>query len=211
MNKIEVWGIGGPRNLRVHWMLEELGQSYIRHPLRTRSDAVRTDDYRKLNPLEKVPTMRHGNFVLRESAAIAIYLSETFSRPKNIFVPADAKERAKLHEWCFFIMTELDALSLYVIRRHVGLRKIFGNAPNAVKAAREYFEKLMQTMVGSSNTKGFYLIGNQLSVADVLMVTCIDWALLEQLDVPEEWMQYRLRITCRPEYKIAYEYNNSLN
>ena len=72
MDEIEVWGIGGPRNLRVHWILEELGISYIRHPIHTRSDAVRRGDYKKLNPLEKVPTMRHGDFVLRESAAIAI-------------------------------------------------------------------------------------------------------------------------------------------
>ena len=108
-------------------------------------------------------------------------------------------------------MTEIDALSLYVIRRHDGLKELFGDAPNAVKAGREYFTKLMQTLVGSTNGPGVYLLGGRLSVADILMVTCIDWAILEQLEVPEEWMQYRLKLISRSGYKIACEYNNSVN
>ena len=108
-------------------------------------------------------------------------------------------------------MTELDALSLYVIRRHDGLKELFGDAPNAVKAGREYFQKLMQTMVGSVNGSAVYLLGERLSVADILMATCIDWAILEQLEVPEDWMQYRLNVIGRPEYKKACEYNNSFN
>ena len=44
--------------------------------------------------------------------------------------------------WCFFICTELDAQGLYMHRKHVGpLAAQYGEAPEAVEAARLYFLK----------------------------------------------------------------------
>ena len=95
----------------------------------------------------------------------------------EVYVPSEAAGRARLHEWCYFIMSELDAGSLYVVRRHDGLRQIYGEAPIAVESAKSYFLHNLEAMaarIGGDNT---YLFGDQLSVADILLMTCLDWAL----------------------------------
>ncbi len=87
-----------------------------------------------------------GLLYLTESAAIIQYLSETFTEPELMAVPRDAESRAALNEWCYFIATELDAGSLYVMRRHVGLEHVYGAAPKAVEAARNYFMENAEAM-----------------------------------------------------------------
>lgn len=44
-----------------------------------------------------------------------------------------------LDEWCFYAATELDATSLYVMRRHGDLKHIYGEAPIALESAAGYF------------------------------------------------------------------------
>jgi glutathione S-transferase len=127
-----VWGVGTSRTLRPHWMLLELGLDYECHPIQSRTGETVTDEFKRLNPRHKIPVLRHRALVLTESAAILQYLSETFANPAEVYLPSDAVGRARLHEWCYFTMSELDAGSLYVVRRHDGLQQIYGAAPTAV-------------------------------------------------------------------------------
>jgi glutathione S-transferase len=53
-----------------------------------------------------------------ESAAIVAYLANKHRRADGGLVPDCPKLYAKWLEWCFFIVTELDSTSLYVMRRH---------------------------------------------------------------------------------------------
>ena len=111
--------------------------------------------------------------MLTESAAIVQYLSDTFADPTRLYVPQDAQARASLNEWCYFIMTELDAASLYVVRRHEGLASIYGEAPVAVDSAKAYFLHNLETMAPRI-AKGQYLFGELLSTADILLMSCLD-------------------------------------
>ena len=67
------------------------------------------------------------------------------SRPRNIndvigLVPAaGTQKRARYDEWCFYSIAELDAHTLYVIRKHRDLVHLYGEAPNAIKTAQEGF------------------------------------------------------------------------
>src|SRR3984957_3298420 len=123
-NDLTLWGIGTSRTIRAHWMLLELGLEYETRPIQSRSGETLTDEFRRLNPRHKIPVLRHKSLVLTESAAIIQHLSETFADPRELYVPHDAETRAGLNEWCYFIMTELDAGSLYIVRRHEGLAPI---------------------------------------------------------------------------------------
>lgn len=135
-NGLTVWGIGTPRTLRAHWILAEFGLKYDCRPITSRSGETTTPEFLALNPKHKIPVLQHGDRVLTESAAIVTYISEAFEPPAGFFVPTDATRRATLNEWCFFIMTELDALSMYVIRKHQDLHALYGTAPAAVEAAK---------------------------------------------------------------------------
>jgi len=204
---LTVWGVGTSRTMRVHWMVLELGLEYECHPIQSRTGETHTDEFKRLNPRHKIPVLCHGSLVVTESAAIIQYLSETFADSTKIHVPNDAVSRAKLNEWCYFIISELDAGSLYVIRRHEGLKQMYGAAPNAVESARSSFLHnlaAMATRIGGDNT---YLCGEQLSAADILLMTSLDWAVACGIAVPETVSRYRQRVALRPAYQAALKKN----
>src|SRR5271169_3511454 len=77
-HELTLWGAGTSRTMRAHWMLLELELEYEFHPLGARTGETQTDDFKRLNPRQKIPVLRHGSFVLTESAAIIQYLSKDF-------------------------------------------------------------------------------------------------------------------------------------
>jgi len=188
-------------------MLLELGLDYECHPIQSRTGETHTDAFKRLNPRHKIPVLRHGTFVLTESAAIIQYLSETFANSKEVCVPSEAAGRARLHEWCYFIMSELDAGSLYVVRRHDGLKQIYGEAPVAVESAKSYFLHNLEAMASRIGSDNPYVCGDQLSVADILLMTCLDWAVSCSIPLPEPVSHYRQRVALRPAYQVALKKN----
>ena len=203
---IEVWGISSSRAMRVHWLLREMGIDYTTRPIGSRTGETQTPEYLALNPRGKIPTLRHGELVLTESAAILFYLLERFPAPAGFFRPADAAERARQAEWCWFVMTELDAHSLYLIRRHEGLEHIYGAAPEAVASARAYFLRQLGAMAPRIAAAEPYLMG-AFGPADIVLATCLDWAALYGIDLPPEAQAYRARIAERPAYREAMRFN----
>ena len=63
----------------VRWMLEEVGRSYRSEMLEFRA-AMKEPGYRALNPMGKVPTLRHGDTIVTECAAICAYLADAFPK-----------------------------------------------------------------------------------------------------------------------------------
>ena len=203
---LEVWGIGSTRAMRVHWMLRELGADYVTHPIGSRTGETQTAEYLALNPLGKIPALRRGDLVLTESAAIVNYLAESFPAPEGFFVPAGAADRARQAEWCYFAMTELDAHSLYLIRRHDALAHIYGAAPEAVESARAYFTKQLNAKRDRIAAADPWLLGG-FGVADIVLATCLDWAEAYGFALPAEAASYMARIAGRPAWRDAMRFN----
>ena len=204
---LTLWGTGTARTMRAHWMLLELGLEYEFHPIQARNGETQTDEFGRLNPRHKIPVLRHGSFVLSESAAIVQYLSETFTNSKELYVPSDVMSRAVLNEWCYFVLSELDAASLYVMRRHEGLKHVYGEAPVAVESAKKYFLRNLEAMVSRVESGGPYLFGDRLSTADILLMTCLDWAASLAIPLSDTFSRYRVRPGRRPAYKAALKRN----
>jgi glutathione S-transferase len=204
---LKLWGVGTSRTMRAHWMLMELGLEYEFHPIRSRTGETQTEEFLRLNPRHKIPVLRHGSFVLTESAAIIQYLSETFNDRDAIYVPTGAAGRAEVNEWCYFIISELDAGSLNLVRRHEGLRHIYGEAPVAVECAKTYFLHNLEAMASRIGGENPYLLGTRLSIADILLVTCLDWAIASGILLPEPVARYRLRVASRSAYQAARKRN----
>jgi glutathione S-transferase len=206
-NDLTLWGAGTSRTMRAHWMLLELGLDYQFHPIGSRTGETQTNAFKQLNPRHKIPVLQHGSFVLTESAAIIQYLSETFAGLGRMYVASDGESRAALSEWCYFIISELDAGSLYVVRRHEGLKHVYGEAPAAVESAKSYFLHNLEAMAPSIERRSPYLFGKHLSVADILLMTCLDWAASERISLPEPALRYRERVALRPTYQGALARN----
>jgi glutathione S-transferase len=205
-NDLTLWGARTSRTIRAHWMLQELGLDYQFHPIGSRTGETQTGEFLQLNPRHKIPVLQHGSFVLTESAAIVHYLSNTFASPL-IYVPGDHRSRAVLDEWCYFIISELDAGSLYVVRRHDGLKQLYGDAPTAVESAKSYFLHNLEAMAPRLQRHYPYLFGERLSAADILLMTCLDWAASERIPLPEPIIRYRMRVALRPAYQEALARN----
>src|SRR5689334_8424566 len=205
-HELTLFGIGTSRTMRAHWILLELGLDYESRPIQSRSGETLTEQFRRLNPRHKIPVLQHKSFVLTESAAIVQYLSETFADRTRLYVPQDAQARASLNESCYFIMTELDAASLYVVRRHEGLASIYGEAPIAVGSAKAYFLHNLEAMTPQI-TAAEYMFGEQLSTGDILLTTCLDWASASGIVLPQAMVDYRRRVAQRPAYQRALERN----
>lgn len=202
-NDLTLWGMGTVRQLRPHWMLIEMGLEYEYFPVHPRSGETLKPEFLKINPRHKVPVLRHREMIITESAAIIQYLSEAFESPAGMYVPRDASGRARLNEWCYFIMSELDATSLYLIRRHLGLKHIYGEAPRAVEEARKYFSEQLGAVADRIGADGPFLMQQGFSTADILMITCLDWAVDEKIELPPAVAAYRDRLRKRPAYLAA--------
>ena len=204
MTRRILWGIGSGRAFRVHWTLQELGLEYETKPVRTRTPAMDMDEFRKVSPRKKIPVFEDGSLKLFESCAIANYLARTYGEGEAALLPSDYGERARCDEWCYFTAMELDATSLYVIRRHGDLRETYGEAPVAVECAGEYFARQIAVPEAELADGRPFLLGDRLTVADIVLTPCLNWAIRYDQPVPDRLLAYRDRMSARPAYQTAF-------
>lgn len=202
-----LWGVGTSRTLRPHWAMHELGLSYACRPILPRTGETQTPEYTQLNPRQKVPLLQDAGFTIGESAAIVAYLSTRYGSAAASLVPDDVEDHARWLEWCFFICTELDSTSLYVMRRHRDLKAIYGDAPDVVKSAGEYFTKQMVHVERALADGREFLVGPQFTSADLLLTTCLTWAVDYGVGIPASVEPYLAGITSRPAYRAGLAAN----
>jgi glutathione S-transferase len=203
MTDLVLWGATTSRTIRAHWALRELGLAYRCMPIRPRSGETKTERFTAVNPRQKIPVLVDDGFTITESAAIISYLSGTYPPAATALVPTEPRERARYDEWAFFILAELDATSLYVVRRHLGLPGIYGEAPIAVEAALAYFQRQAGSVAMALDDGREWLMGSRFTGADILLTTCLTWATRLELPLAESLTRYRDRATARPAYIAA--------
>jgi glutathione S-transferase len=82
------------------WMLEEIGQPYKTEVIDYAS-TMKAPAYLAINPMGKVPALRHGDAVVTETAAICAYLADAFPQAK-LAPPPGHRLRAPYYRWLFF-------------------------------------------------------------------------------------------------------------
>lgn len=202
---VTIWGASTPRSLRPLWMAEELGINYEHKPIGPRTGETQTTEYQQLNRKQKIPFMQDGAVKVSESLAICRYLRDQYPS-KQVLMPEDLVTRAKEDEWCCYIYGELDETSLYVMRRHGDLGMIYGESETAVNASRAYAEKHFE-IVGRLLERRSYLVADQFGLADLFLVSCIDWANAYRVAIPNNLHAYHAHIAERPAYVRAMKVN----
>jgi glutathione S-transferase len=205
--RLVLWGVGTSRTLRAHWALHELGLDYQCRPILARSGETKSPEFTALNPRQKIPLLQDGDFTIAESPAIAAYLSDTYATEGNSLIPSDPQERASWREWCFYAATELDATSLYVMRRHGDLKHIYGESPVALESAAGYFATQLRHTEQTLQDGRPFLVGGRFTTADILLTTCLSWAVNYQVPVTPACRRYLERMTARPAHSAAREAN----
>ena len=182
-------------------MAEELGLVYELIPIGPRTGETKTPDYTRMNRKQKIPFLVDGDVRLSESLAICRYLLTAYPN-SNVYLPESAVARAKEDELCCYIYGEIDETGLYVMRRHRDLAEIYGAADNAVASAAEYVKRHFDVLAQMLETRE-YLMEPGFSLPDLMLMSCLDWAIVYDVPVPDTVMQYRNRIAERPAYKKA--------
>src|SRR3954453_18972425 len=101
MAKLTLYHAAPSRSSILHWLLEDLGEPYEIHLLSMKRGEQAAPDYLKINPMGKVPAVRHGDVVITEAAAICTYLGDEFpARKLNIGVVNP--RRGVYLKWLFF-------------------------------------------------------------------------------------------------------------
>ena len=205
--RLVLWGVGTSRTLRAHWALHELGLDYECRPILPRTGETKTPEYSALNPRQKIPLLQDGDFKIAESPAIAAYLSNTYGTPETALIPSGPREQASWLEWCFYAATELDATSLYVMRRHGDLKHIYGESPVVLESAADYFATQLRHAEQALQDGRSFLVGHRLTTADMLLTTCLTWAVDYRVPVTAACLAYMKRITSRPAYRTSVAAN----
>jgi len=89
------------------WMIEEVGQPYKTEVL-DYSSTMKGSAYLAINPMGKVPALRHGDAVVTETAAICAYLADAFPQA-GLAPPPGHRLRAPYYRWLFFTAGPLEA------------------------------------------------------------------------------------------------------
>ena len=199
---IVIWGIGTPRTLRAYWALEELGVAYESRTIRTRTTDMDDPDFLQVSPGQKIPAMQHGELSITESGAITRYLMDNFSNENWT-----AHEQAQTNRWILFSLMEIDATALYVVRRYRGLPEIYGEAPAAVSSSLEYARRQLNVINEWLSDGRSFMLGERFSEADIHVTSCLGWAEVEGIALPEYLSAYRGRLTKRPAYNKATTIN----
>ncbi len=82
------------------WMLEEIGQPY-RTEIIEFGPAMKSPKYLAINPMGKVPAIRHGDTVVTETGAICAYLADAFPQAGLAPEPG-SQDRGCYYRWMFF-------------------------------------------------------------------------------------------------------------
>jgi glutathione S-transferase len=209
-NGLVLYGGGTTRTMRAHWALHELNLDYEAKLVASRSGETESAEFARLNPKRKIPVLADGDFTLTESAAIVTYLGERYGRGSGLVPDAATRERARYDEACFFVMMELDAHTLYVVRRHRDLAALYGEAPAAVTEAFAGFDRQVGTVEAALRDGRPHLLGDTFTGADILLGTCLQWATFYGRPLADGLSAYLGRVLARPACSRAAAINYSI-
>ncbi|WP_294612999.1 glutathione S-transferase [uncultured Roseovarius sp.] len=189
----DVIGTRASRAFRVLWMLEELGQDYTHIPA-----APRSSEALAANPSGKIPALRDGDAVLTDSAAIMTFLADKHHALTNApGTIARARQDAFTHQ----ILDDIDGV-LCAAARHSFVLPEEQRVPAVKDSLKwEYARNIARI---SDALEGQYLMGDEMTVPDMLLTHCMGWAQKAGFpDAGDKLNAYAAGIMARPAFQKA--------
>ena len=182
------------------WMLEEVGAPYTVEVLEY-GTTMKAPDYLAINPMGKVPTIRHGDAVVTECAAICAYLADAFP-DAGLAPPTNA--RAAYYRWLFFAAGPLESA---VINANLGFEVPEERQIMAGYGSLAMTLDALETVVAETA----YVTGDTFSAADVYVGAQVVWGLqFGNIDPRASFTAYADRVTSRDAYARATQLDDAL-
>jgi glutathione S-transferase len=184
------------------WMLEEVGRRY-RTEILEYGTTMKAAAYLGLNPLGKVPTLRHGDVVVTEAAAICAYLADAFPEA-GLAPPIGSPLRGAYYRWMFFAAGPVE---------HATTNKALGIiVPEERRSIAGYgsFDDVV-TVLDQLVSQGDYALGATFSAVDVYLGSQIGWGMsFGTFPRLASFERYWERIGARPASVRAREIDDAL-
>lgn len=182
------------RSAGARMLLEELGADYELHAFDLSTGKHHEPDYLAVNPLGKVPALRHGDVIVTEQAAVYMYAAELYPEAGLSPAPGDALRGPYLRWMTFYGSCFEPAL----VDRSM-------NRPSAAYSTSSYgdFDAVIN-VIATQLANGPYLLGERFTAADVLWASALNWTTMFKL-VPEtpHIRAYIDRVFARPAIQRA--------
>ena len=182
------------------WMLEEVGVPYETEILEFGS-TIKSDEYLQVNPMGKVPAIRHGEVIVTEAAAICAYMADAF--PEAGLAP-DVSERGNYYRWLLFTAGPVEQSCVTVA---LGFE-----VPDDREGLVGYgtHGRVLDTLEGMLSSQA-YITGEHFSAADVYLGAQLQWNMsMGVIDERQVFRDYADRTHARPACKRAEEIDNKL-
>ncbi len=175
-------------------LLEELGADYELHALNLRAGEQRQPAYLAVNPMGKVPAIRHGEALITEQPAVFIYLADLYAEAR-LAPPIGDPLRGPYLRWLVFYGSCFEPAILD--------RSLKREAAPPMTAGYGDYDTVLKTLTDQLE-RGPYLLGDTFSAADVLWGTALNWTtqfkLVPELPVIRAYID---RVTARPAMQRA--------
>ncbi|MDO5527793.1 MAG: glutathione S-transferase family protein [Paracoccus sp. (in: a-proteobacteria)] len=187
----QVIGITRSRAFRVLWMLEELGQAYTHVAASPRSSGVVA-----VNPAGKVPVLVDDGTPITDSTAIIQYLADKHGA---MTCKPGTLDRARQDSLTQFLLDEFDS-ALWLAARHSFVLPEELRVAAVKNTLRWEFESSEKTLVARMG-HGDFLMGDAMTVPDIILGHCLDWALMARFPISQPRLSdYLARMRKRPAY-----------
>jgi len=198
MPKLTLYHAAPSRSSIVHWMLEEVGEPYDIHLISFKKGENLWPEYLAVNPMGKVPALKHGDSVITEAAAICTYLADAFPQAK-LNVPVGDPRRGIYLKWLFFGPSCLEPA---ITERAFPRRE----APPRAALGFGDFDTVINVLAKAVGAASPHLVGEQFTAADVVIGSGLRWGTMFKL-LPErpEFAAYIAHLNKRPALKRATE------
>jgi glutathione S-transferase len=186
----------------VRWMLEEVGQPY-RTELLDYGTTMKAPAYLAVNPMGKVPALRHGDTVVTEGAAICAYLADAFPGA-GLAPPAGDRLRGPYYRWLFFVAGPLEAAA-----SNHALGVVVPDGRERMMGYGTYAE-VLNTLEGAVS-RGDHLVGDRFTAADVYVGSHIGFGLqFGTIEKRAAFERYVARLSARPAFQRAQKIDDDL-
>jgi glutathione S-transferase len=186
----------------VRWMLEETGAPYATEVLEY-GTTMKAAPYLAINPMGKVPAIRHGDTVVTECAAICAYLADAFPQA-GLAPPVHSAARGTYYRWLFFAAGPLEAAwtnqALGVV------------VPPERSAMVGYgsFERVLDVLEGAIGAHE-YLVDDRFSAADVYVGSQLGFGMqFGMIDKRPSFARYLAGLEARPAKQRAEQLDGAM-
>jgi glutathione S-transferase len=163
---LTIYHAPGTRSIRVIWLCEELGVPYERVVVDFSPAYRASAEWRKLNPVGKVPALRDGDFTMFESGAMVEYILERYGHGR-LRPPPGTRAAAMYFQWSWFAEATF-ARPLGDIAQHTFVKPEAERVRAVVEDGRVRAFACLEAL-DAAVPDGAYLVDGTFTAADIMM------------------------------------------